>query len=73
VLPGGWRYLSVAGVKRNAAGQSASRWVLGLDPEGSPDMGATLPSLLAERGPAALPPPVAAAYWSTRAQKHLRR
>ena len=64
--------LLVEGVKRNSAGRAKDRRVLPLDPDGFPGMGATLLSLLAERGRAALPHEVKAAYWSTRAQKHLR-
>jgi len=66
--------LRVGGVKRNAAGgAAASRLVHALDPEGFPGMGATLLALLAERGPAALPPRLAVARRSTTIQKHLRR
>ena len=65
--------LLVKGVKRNKSGKSSDRRVWALDPIGFDGMGASLLSLLMERGRSALPADVKAAYWSTRVQQHLRR
>ena len=65
--------LLVKGVKRNRSGKSADRRVWALDPIGFDGMGASLLSLLKDRGRSALHADVKSAYWSTRVQQHLRR
>lgn len=65
--------LWVDGVKRNSTGKSKPRLVHALDPAGWPGMGATMISLLAERGAAALPKKQKVAYRSGSLIQYLQR